>query len=338
MDFAVANVADTFNRNGGNPHASEFEAALAAFLKQYGMRGPGEIDITRDRYAENTDMLSKIIAGNTHKEQSDHWEKHEDLKRKAQVAGERLASKAAQGWMGWLKAKIVRRLLLSFRTYMPFREYPKYTIMRIFAELKKHLLTIGAYLQAGGFIDKTADLSYLSLPEIQSLLESFESIPDNRRAKIQEAKIQKTRQLIKKRVKDYQHYNNLNPPIVMTSEGEIMRPKPVLQDLPPNAVAGSSVSAGIVEGFARVILDPTRETLKKGEILVTRFTDPGWTPLFISAAGLVMEVGGLMTHGSVIAREYGIPAVVGVVNATRYFKTGQKIRVNGDLGIIEIIE
>jgi len=108
-------------------------------------------------------------------------------------------------------------------------------------------------------------------------------------------------------------------------------------DLPQNALRGSPVSAGVVEGMARVVLDPRHAILTNGEILVAPGTDPGWTPLFLSAAGLVMEVGGLMTHGSVVAREYGIPAVVGVPDATKTIRTGQRIRVNGDLGYVELL-
>jgi pyruvate,water dikinase len=110
------------------------------------------------------------------------------------------------------------------------------------------------------------------------------------------------------------------------------------EDLPAGALAGNPVSAGVVEGIAHVITDPRRESLEPGEILVAPFTDPGWTPLFINAAGLVMEVGGLMTHGSVIAREYGIPAVVGVIDATKEIRTGQRVRVNGDLGYVEVLD
>jgi pyruvate,water dikinase len=107
---------------------------------------------------------------------------------------------------------------------------------------------------------------------------------------------------------------------------------------PPGALAGTAASPGIVEGTARVVLDPQHAILQAGEILVAPFTDPGWTPLFINAKGLVMEVGGLMTHGSVVAREYGIPAVVCVPDATRLIRTGQRIRVNGDQGFVEIEE
>ena len=97
------------------------------------------------------------------------------------------------------------------------------------------------------------------------------------------------------------------------------------------------VSPGIVEGMVRVIRDPQAETLHPGEILVAPFTDPGWTPLFINAGGLIMEVGGIMNHGSVVAREYGIPAVVGVRDATKTLQTGQRVRIDGNRGIIELL-
>ena len=106
---------------------------------------------------------------------------------------------------------------------------------------------------------------------------------------------------------------------------------------PPERCPVAPFRGGVVEGIARVVADPYTETVAPGEILVAPFTDPGWTPLFINSAGLVMEVGGLMTHGSVVAREYGIPAVVSVQNATQKIISGQRIRVQGDLGYVEIL-
>ncbi|MDD5369090.1 MAG: PEP-utilizing enzyme, partial [Anaerolineaceae bacterium] len=101
--------------------------------------------------------------------------------------------------------------------------------------------------------------------------------------------------------------------------------------------SGSPVSPGSVEGNVRVVLDPRHAALLPGEILVCPGTDPSWTPLFLTAGGLVMEVGGLMTHGSVVAREYGIPAVVGVHRATTRLKTGQRIRIDGSSGKIVVL-
>ena len=103
------------------------------------------------------------------------------------------------------------------------------------------------------------------------------------------------------------------------------------------AIVGLPVSGGVIEGRARVILNMEDAVLEDGDILVTSFTDPSWTPLFVSIKGLVTEVGGLMTHGAVIAREYGLPAIVGVENATRLIKDRQKIRVHGTEGYVEIL-
>jgi pyruvate,water dikinase len=146
------------------------------------------------------------------------------------------------------------------------------------------------------------------------------------------------RERIECRRQEHLRFWQLVPPRVITSDGEIPVVAHDRAGMPSGALAGIPVSAGTVEGIARVILDPQRQLLSPGEILVAPFTDPGWTPLFINASGLVMEVGGLMTHGSVIAREYGIPAVVAVIDATKKLTSGQRIRVNGTLGYVEILD
>jgi pyruvate,water dikinase len=108
-------------------------------------------------------------------------------------------------------------------------------------------------------------------------------------------------------------------------------------DVPAGALLGLPVSAGTVEGRARVVLDMAQADLEPGDILVTAYTDPSWTPLFVAVGGLVTEVGGMMTHGAVIAREYGLPAVVGVAHATRLIGDGQRIRVHGTDGYVEVL-
>ncbi len=129
----------------------------------------------------------------------------------------------------------------------------------------------------------------------------------------------------------------MTPPRVITSDGEIIVGEYKRKNLSAEAIAGLTVSSGIIEGRARVILNLEEADLEDGDILVTTFTDPSWTPLFVSIKGLVTEVGGLMTHGAVIAREYGLPAVVGVENATKLIKDRQRILVNGTEGYIEIL-
>jgi pyruvate,water dikinase len=143
--------------------------------------------------------------------------------------------------------------------------------------------------------------------------------------------------LIRQRKDAFRSYQALTPPRVLTSDGEAIAGAYRRDDVPAGALVGLPVSAGTVEGRARVILDMAKADLEAGDILVTAYTDPSWTPLFVAIKGLVTEVGGLMTHGAVIAREYGLPAVVGVENATRLIKDGQRVRVDGTDGYVEIL-
>src|SRR5690606_12295317 len=144
-------------------------------------------------------------------------------------------------------------------------------------------------------------------------------------------------ELIRERRDAYRSYQSLTPPRVLTSEGEAVTGSYRRDDVPAGALAGLAVSAGSIEGRARVVLDMADADLEPGDILVTAYTDPSWTPLFVSIAGLVTEVGGLMTHGAVIAREYGLPAIVAVENATTLIRDGQRIRVHGTEGYVEIL-
>jgi pyruvate,water dikinase len=144
-------------------------------------------------------------------------------------------------------------------------------------------------------------------------------------------------QLVHQRKEAFRSYRALTPPRVFTSDGEVVAGAYRRHDVPTGALVGLPVSAGTIEGRARVILDMAEADLEAGDILVTTYTDPSWSPLFVAIAGLVTEVGGLMTHGAVIAREYGVPAVVGVEQATRLIRDGQRIRVQGTDGYVEIL-
>jgi len=144
--------------------------------------------------------------------------------------------------------------------------------------------------------------------------------------------------VITKRKADYEAYEKLTPPRVMTSDGEIITGEYDPGDIPKGALIGVPVSTGVIEGRARIVLKLEEAAVEAGDILVAAFTDPSWTPLLVSIKGLVAEVGGMMTHGAVVAREYGLPAVVSVENATRLIKDGQRIRVNGTKGYVEILE
>ncbi|HVA09951.1 MAG TPA: PEP-utilizing enzyme [Acidimicrobiales bacterium] len=144
-------------------------------------------------------------------------------------------------------------------------------------------------------------------------------------------------QLVQERKDAFRSYEALTPPRVFTSDGEVVTGAYGHVDVPAGALVGLPVSAGTVEGRARVVQDVAEADLEPGDILVTVYTDPSWTPAFLAATGLVTEVGGLMSHGAVIAREYGLPAVVSVEGATRLIRDGQRIRVNGTQGYVEIL-
>ncbi|MDF2792240.1 MAG: phosphoenolpyruvate synthase, partial [Neobacillus sp.] len=211
------------------------------------------------------------------------------------------------------KAKETKRMIDLIRNFIGYREYPKYGM-------------ISRY-----FVYKQALLKEVEQLVQKEVIHEKEDIYDVVRTNTLDY------QIISKRKDEYKFYEKLTPPRVITSDGEIIEGKYKRENLPAEAIVGLPVSSGVIEGRARVILNMEDADLEDGDILVTSFTDPSWTPLFVSIKGLVTEVGGLMTHGAVIAREYGLPAVVGVGNATNLIKDGQRILVNGTEGYIEIL-
>ncbi|MEM5770984.1 MAG: PEP-utilizing enzyme, partial [Bacillota bacterium] len=176
-------------------------------------------------------------------------------------------------------------------------------------------------LVIGNVLREAEDAFYLTVDELLDTVKSGIANP----------------QLIEQRKNAYRAYAVLTPPRILFSDGEVP-PVSYSSNIPSGALAGLAVSTGIVEGRARVVESLSDASIAKGDILVTTYTDPSWTPVFVSLSGLVTEIGGMMSHGAVITREYGLPAVVGVVNATKLVKDGQRIRVNGTEGYIEILE
>ncbi|MCM3118115.1 phosphoenolpyruvate synthase [Neobacillus sp. MER 74] len=296
--------------------------ALRGYLEKYGMRCSGEIDLTRTRWREQPTALIPMILSNI-KNFPPHSSrvKFEQGKWKAEQKAQDLLKRLEQLPGGKRKAKKTEKMISVLRNYIGYREYPKYAYIRRFDIYKQALLREAALLVQKGVIQEKEDIYYLS----------FEELYETVRTKHLDYK------MINKRKGDYQVFEKLAPPRVMTSEGEVLTGAYNTDDIPQGALAGTPVSSGIIEGRARVILKMEETQIEDGDILVTTFTDPSWTPLFVAVKGLVTEVGGLMTHGSVIAREYGLPAVVGVENVTGIIKDGQRIRVNGTEGYIEIL-
>jgi pyruvate,water dikinase len=208
------------------------------------------------------------------------------------------------------------------RTFIGYREYPKYGIISRYFLYKQALLGEADRLVRAGALPEREDAFYLTFEELHDVARGSRPVDDR---------------LVARRREDFRSYHALTPPRVLTSEGEALTGAYHREGVPAGALTGLPVSAGTVEGRARVVLDMAQADLDAGDILVTTATDPSWSPLFVAIAGLVTEVGGLMTHGAVIAREYGLPAVVGVDGATRLIRDGQRIRVHGTEGYVEVL-
>ncbi|HEV7505629.1 MAG TPA: rifamycin-inactivating phosphotransferase [Thermoanaerobaculia bacterium] len=303
----------------GGPEAHD---ALRAYLDKYGMRGVGEIDVTRRRWSEAPTTLVPLILSNIKNfEPGAGSRRFEQGRQEAAKKEQELLERLRQLPDGPQKAEETQRMIRRLRNFIGYREYPKYGIVNRYFVYKQALLEEAGRLVRANVLQEPEDIYYLTLQELREVVRTHEM--DD--------------QIVSRRKAEHERHRKLTPPRVLTSEGEIVAGAYKRTDLPAGALVGLPVSAGVVEGRARVLSDMADAELEPRDILVTAFTDPSWTPLFVSIKGLVTEVGGLMTHGAVIAREYGLPAVVSVENATRLIKDGQRIRVHGTDGYVEIL-
>jgi phosphoenolpyruvate synthase/pyruvate phosphate dikinase len=280
----------------------EARDAILAWLDKYGMRGVGEIDITRPRWSERPMMLVPILLGHIENFAPGAAERRfEQGRQEARNKEEELLERLRALPDGERKAEETKRMIDRVRTFAGYREYPKYGMVSRYFVYKQALLEEADRLVQARVLRERDDIFYLRFQEIQDVVRT-KQVDD---------------ELIAERKDAFRSYRR--------------------EDFPAGALVGLPVSAGTIEGRARVILDMAEADLEAGDILVTAYTDPSWTPLFVAIKGLVTEVGGLMTHGAVIAREYGLPAVVGVEHATRLIRDGQRIRVHGTDGYVQIL-
>ncbi|MEW1748465.1 rifamycin-inactivating phosphotransferase [Streptomyces angustmyceticus] len=301
---------------------AEARDAIEAYLDRYGMRCVGEIDITRPRWRERPTTLVPVILDNIRNiEPGAAGRRFEQGRQKARKKEQDVLSRLRALPDGDRKADETKRMIDRVRTFIGYREYPKYGIVSRYFVYKQALLAEAERLVRAGVLREQDDIFSLTFQELHDAVRAHQ-VDD---------------QLVRQREDAFRSYHALTPPRVLTSEGEAVTGAYRRDDVPAGALSGLPVSAGTIEGRARVILDMARADLEAGDILVTTFTDPSWSPLFVGVAGLVTEVGGLMTHGAVIAREYGLPAVVGVERATRLIRDGQRIRVHGTDGYVEIL-
>jgi len=300
----------------------EAREAILGWLDHYGMRGVGEIDITRPRWSERPAMLLPMLLANVRNfEPGERARRFEHGLKQASQKEQEVLARLRTLPDGQRRSEETKRMIDRLRVFSGYREYPKYGMVSRYFVYKQALLEEAERLVSAGVLREKADVFYLTLHEFHEVARSR----------------QVDQPLIRRRKKGFASFQALTPPRVLTSEGEAVAGSYRREDFPKNALVGLAVSSGTIEGRARVIVDMTEANLEAGDILVTTYTDPSWTPLFVAIKALVTEVGGLMTHGAVIAREYGLPAVVGVEHATRLIRDGQRIRVHGTDGYVEIL-
>ncbi|MCU1388875.1 MAG: Phosphoenolpyruvate synthase [Ilumatobacteraceae bacterium] len=310
---------DSIDGLDGGPPARR---AIEAFLDMYGMRCAGEIDITRPRWSERpTTLVPMILAHIKNVEPGESRRRFERGRQEASAKQHELLERLRALPDGSQKAAETEQMIERVRAFMGYREYPKYGMVSRYFSYKQAMMAEADRLVAHGVLREKDDVFFLRFDEFHDAVRTNHA----------------DLQLIAERKHAFRSYELLTPPRVLTSDGEVVAGSFRRDDLPSDALAGLAVSGGTVEGRARVILDIADADLEPGDILVTTYTDPSWTPLFVAIAGLVTEVGGMMTHGAVIAREYGLPAVVSVERATERIRDGQRIRVHGTDGYVTLL-
>lgn len=306
------------------PGGAEFRVAFGQFLDHFGMRGPGEIDIARPRWAdEPTTLFTSILANTQTTRPGEHRERFHAAADEAAAAVDRLLVRVRATRLGFVRVRVMSRLIRVHRTLMALREHQKFLTVRLFDIYRTAVKAEVDTLVQQGHLRSAEDADYLTLDELRQMLRG--RVPST------------LDETIAARRADFESSTELPVPRLFTSDGEVIAMAGVARHV-EGVLVGNPVSAGVVEGRARIVVRPQDATFEEGDILVARFADPAWTPLFSAVRGVVLEVGGVMAHGAVVAREMGIPAVVGIDNATTLIADGELIRVDGTRGIVESLK
>jgi phosphohistidine swiveling domain-containing protein len=291
-------------------------------LNQHGHRGEVELDITAPRWREEPRFLLQTIA-NYLRHAEDQPSPAEMLRNgihrreTAASAIRKMLPLPTRLLFNWLYARYVQ--------WMPFREAGKYTWL-LWLEFSRNVYReLGRRLVAEGQLHTIDDVFWLRLDELSRWATS--------------GTIAWSAQILTARQEQWVLWSSLRPPSLLIGDrGAPEDGSATPAQSPPSMLRGTPASSGKAEGVARVMTDPADAELRQGEILVTRYTDPAWTPLFFTAGALITEVGGVLSHGAVVAREVGLPAIVGVTGATTFIRNGQRLRVNATEGTIELLD
>ncbi len=298
--------------------SAEFLSAWDAFLSKFGCRGPLEMDLASPRYADDPVLaLWQMSIMSVDDEAFGPEAAH-----KRQVEGRRRAYEELMSRSGWLRRSLLRRVHRMIDLFAGIRDTPKYHIVLFTYALRKRSLIEGRRLVREGRLDAAEDVFDLTFRDLESAA-LYPSLD------LRAVREERTRflQLLGARVTEF--------PSVIDSRGRILRPPP--REERPGELSGTAVSPGVVTGPVKVLRGPHEKPVNKGDVLVAYTTDPGWTPLFVNAAAVVLEVGGILQHGAVIAREYGKPCVAGIDRVMAKLHDGQRVEVDGTAGVIRLL-
>ena len=315
---SVAELVDAFHR-GGLPQT--VQEGLNGFLRTYGHRAVAEIDLGMPRWSDDPSHLFGVIKNYLRLTDEDRSPSAQFAEGNEQAEALIIELVGRMRRRSPVRARVVGFGLRRARQLAGLRERPKFMLVLALAAMRQQLGLVGEALADSGRIARSEDVFFLDLAEARRGLdgENLSALVERRRAAYE-------RELRRRHV-----------PRLLLSDGT--EPEAVgAVEVADGALVGSPASAGVVTSRARVVLDPVGAHLEPGEILVAPSTDPGWTPLFLTAGGLVMEMGGSNSHGAVVAREYGIPAVVGVADATTRITSGQLVTVDGAAGSVQVVE
>jgi pyruvate,water dikinase len=303
-------------------HGRKFVEAWNRFMAEHGHHCRGELEFFNPRWSESPDYVLGLIRNYL---RSIHQVDVVEHRRRLMVERNELAARCRKRLRNPVKRFLFTWSLHRSCRLVVDRENWKDELVRLLAAVRKLLLTLGERLSVEGVLSDRNDIFFLDLTEIESTAKGA-----------QESDV---KQRIITRRAQYDRDCSVTPPPVVIGRFDPETYVAPSVDETTGVLNGIAVSPGVATGRARVILrTDDHQYVEAGEILVAPFTDPAWTPYFLTAAAVVMDMGGVLSHGAIIAREYGIPAVVNVGPATKIIRTGQIIQVDGNRGVVRIIK
>jgi pyruvate,water dikinase len=311
-------AAELLARLETTPAGREWLGRFREFLERFGHRGPREFEIMAPRWSEDPTMLVELVRAGLASPRA--CSARQRLSRLAAARREAIAAAVASS--PWYRRPVLRALAALAAAYMPLREAPKHHAMHVFERMRAAALEAGRRFAETGLIASVEDVFFLEWPELQSLLLGPAGLVEPRRR-------------VAERRAEFDAFLAARPPDLVRSDGvpEGLEEPAVPED---GVLRGAGAGPGRGSGPARILRAPDPRAMRDGDVIVVELADPAWTPLFPRAAAVVMEVGGLMCHAAVVARELGVPAVMGVAGATRLLQDGQRLVVDGDAGTVRV--